>query len=237
MEADSTLFKASMMNSWQQWLHHPERSRTRQVLFQMHLWIGAMLSAYVLWMSLTGSVLVFRNEFPPTYSLEWLARLHADLGAGATGRFVNGVAAIGLLLLCLTGAIVWWPGVGHWRRTLTVNWRAKFPRISWDLHSALGFWFFLFVFEWAVSAIYFAFPHLFDFFLVFDCKDHFTDTALYWLANLHFGRFGWFGETAWGVIGLVPAVLGFTGVFICCRRMIYQKPSNPNAAFHSTYVP
>jgi hypothetical protein len=27
---------------------------------------------------------------------------------------------------------------------------------------------------------------------------------------------------------LAPAIVAFTGVFICCRRIIYQKPSNPN---------
>jgi len=32
-------------------------------------------------------------------------------------------------------------GVG----SLTVSWRAHFARINWDLHSALGFWCFLFV--------------------------------------------------------------------------------------------
>lgn len=224
------------MSWWQQWLQHPERSRARQALFQIHLWTGAMLSAYVLWMSVTGSVLVFRNEFAPRYSLEWLVRLHADLGAGTTGRLLNGLGAIGLTVLCITGAVVWWPGLTHWRRSLTVSWSAKFPRISWDLHSALGFWVFPFVLEWAVSAIYFSFPHLFDILFVFDPKDRFTDPALFWLSNLHFGRFGWFGEIVWALMGLVPAALAFTGVFICCRRMIYQKPSNPKAEFHSTHA-
>jgi uncharacterized iron-regulated membrane protein len=61
-----------------------------------------------------------------------------------------------------------------------------------------------------------------------DPADHFTDQGLFWLAQLHFGRFGWFVEALWTLLGLVPAVLAFTGVFICCRRMIYKKPSNPN---------
>jgi uncharacterized iron-regulated membrane protein len=32
---------------------------------------------------------------------------------------------------------------------------AHFARISWDLHSALGFWCFVFVLVWGVSGIYF----------------------------------------------------------------------------------
>jgi hypothetical protein len=45
---------------------------------------------------------------------------------------------------------------------------------------------------------------------------------------MHFGRFGRLPELVWSIVGLAPAVLAFTGVFICCRRIIYKKPSNPN---------
>jgi uncharacterized iron-regulated membrane protein len=114
------------------------------------------------------------------------------------------------------------------RRSLNVNWRASFARLNWDLHSALGFWCFLFILLWATSGTYFSFPHLFDALFILDPADHFTDRGLFWLSQLHFGRFGWFTEALWGLLGLVPAVLAFSGVFICCRRMIYKKPSNPN---------
>ena len=32
------------------------------------------------------------------------------------------------------------------------------------------------------------------------------------------------------IVGLVLATLAFTGVFICCRRLILYKPSNPRHA-------
>jgi hypothetical protein len=32
----------------------------------------------------------------------------------------------------------------------------------------------------------------------------------------------------WALLGLIPTILAFTGVFICCRRVIFHKPSNPN---------
>jgi uncharacterized iron-regulated membrane protein len=214
---------------WQVWLQHPERSRTRQALFHTHLWLGALLSLYVFFMSISGSILVFQKELSERFSLEWLVKLHTNLGFGPMGRLVNGIGAMGVTGLCLTGAVIWWPGIRHWRRSLTVNWSANFPRISWDLHSALGFWCFLFVLEWGVSAVYFSFPRLFDSVYVVDPKDRFADPALYWLSQLHFGRFGWLAEAVWSMMGLVLALLAFTGVFICCRRMIYHKPSNPKA--------
>lgn len=88
----------------------------------------------------------------------WLARLHTDLLYGDTGRKVNGIGAIFLTLLCVTGAIVWWPGVASWRRNLAFDFRSNWKRLNWDLHSAIGFWSFALIFMWAITGIYLAFP-------------------------------------------------------------------------------
>src|SRR5262245_25586605 len=48
----------------------------------------------------TGKVL---GELPETGFLRWLQDLHFNLLAGSTGRMVNGVGALLLALLCLTG--------------------------------------------------------------------------------------------------------------------------------------
>jgi len=216
------------LSAWQRWLQHPERSRLRNALFQIHFWMGAVTGIYLALMSLTGSIIVHRNELSGWVFVERLVDLHANLMFGKYGRAVNGAGAICLTLLCFTGAIIWWPGLRYWRRSLTVSWRANFPRITWDLHSALGFWSLLLILLWGVSAIYFAFPRIFDGLFLLDPADRFTDVGLSWLGKLHFGRFNWFTEAVWTVLGLAPAILAFTGMFICCRRVIYKKPSNPN---------
>ena len=216
------------MTAWQEWLHHPEKSRLRNAFFQIHLWVGVGAGAYIFLMSISGSMIVYRNELSRRFSIEWLVNLHENLLFGSTGRLVNGIGAICLTALCLTGAVIWWPGIKNWRRSLTVNWRAHFARISWDLHSALGFWCFFFILVWGISGIYFSLPQLFNALFLLGPADHFTDQGLFWLSQLHFGRFGWFAQALWTLFGLVPAVLAFTGVFICCRRVIYKKPSNPN---------
>lgn len=218
------------MSVWQQWKEHPEKVWLREAIFQIHLWIGASAGLYVVLMSTTGSLIVFRNELEKTSALiapvEWVVDLHENLLFGQNGRLVNGIGAVCVVLLCLTGAAIWWPGLAHWRRALTVNWRALFARFTWDLHSALGFWSFLFVLMWGVSGIYFTFPDAINgFFALIDPGDHFTDPTLLWLGNLHFGRFGWFAEAVWVVIGLVPAVLALSGVFLCCRRVMFKAAS------------
>ena len=79
---------------------------------------------------------------------------------------------------------------------------------------------------WGISGFYFVFPQPFNsLFGSIDPSDKFTDKALFWLSLLHFGRFGWFSEALWTLLGLVPAVLSLTGVFLCCRRMIYKASS------------
>jgi uncharacterized iron-regulated membrane protein len=95
-------------------------------------------------------------------ALAFLLDLHVNLLAGPTGRLVNGVAAILLTLLALTGAVIWWPGITSWRRSLKVNVRANWKRVNWDLHSAIGFWSFAFFFMWSFTGVYLVFPAHFD---------------------------------------------------------------------------
>ena len=213
----------------QKWMQHPERVWVRKCLFYIHLWVGAGVGLYIVLMSITGSLIVYRNEMERTSSLarfvEWVVDLHANLLLGKDGRFVNGIGAICVILLCLTGGVIWWPGINNWRRALIVNWRSSFPRFSWDLHSALGFWSFLFVLLWGISGLYFSFPQMFNIVSgLVDPSDKYADRILYGLSTAHFGRFGWFAEALWTLLGMIPAVLSVTGVFLCCRRMIYKAP-------------
>jgi hypothetical protein len=64
------------MTEWQRWPQHPERSRARNAIFQIHLMLGAVVSAYILLMSFSGSVIVHRNELSESLSIERLVDLH-----------------------------------------------------------------------------------------------------------------------------------------------------------------
>jgi len=50
-----------------------------------------------------------------------LMDLHDNLFAGETGRKVNGVGALAVLALAVTGVVIWWPGIKTWRRSLIVH--------------------------------------------------------------------------------------------------------------------
>ncbi len=148
-------------------------------------------------------------------ALNWLADLHDNLLLGLAGRILNGLGALLLVLMSLTGAVIWWPGIKNWRRSTRVHWRARPARFNWDVHSAIGFWGYLFVLIWGVSGLQLCFPGALDFAL--------SSAVRYWLTALHFGRFNAVTEAIWAVMGLVPAILAVTGALMWWNRVLAKK--------------
>jgi uncharacterized iron-regulated membrane protein len=167
----------------------------------------------------------------------WLAALHDELlfEDGERGRFWNGVGSALVVVLCLTGAIVWWPGIRSWRRGLGVKWRAAWPRLNFDLHSALGFWFFLVILMWGATGVYLAIPEPFA-----ALVDRYSDAdevlgtrtgdiILRWGVRLHFGR--WEDQpvlmAVWAVVGLIPAIMFVTGAIMWWHRVLRKRQVRP----------
>jgi uncharacterized iron-regulated membrane protein len=155
----------------------------------------------------------------------WLADLHDNLLSGLTGRTLNGIGAFLLVLLACTGTIIWWPGIKNWRRSITIDRRARPARVNWDLHSAIGFWCSLLVLIWGISGFCLCFPGVLDFLLGNEFR--------LWITRLHFGRFNRGTEALWTVLGLAPAVLAATGALMWWNRVLskkvqhWRRPSSP----------
>ena len=174
----------------------------------------------------------------------WTVRLHDDLLYGTSGRYWNGVASAFVTLLCLTGAVVWWPGISRWRRSLIVRANSGWRRFNWDLHSAMGAWLFLFILMWGVSGFYMGVPGPFTAFVDYVSSpdpelmgDRPGDVALAWLSRLHFGRWenGWL-KGLWAVLGLVPAMMFVTGAIMWWNRVVRKRAAR-NAAEAPTLEP
>jgi len=295
------------MSMWKRWLQQPQRVWLRRALFQVHLWTGLALGLYIVVLSVTGSVLVYRRELVAQFSTPqpapdpsarkvsidelrasarrafpdhdiadikeaitrraavvlvtlkrngetkermfnpytgedlgdsftsgeravlWTVRLHDELLFGPDGRFWNGVASALVTIVCLTGAVVWWPGLNRWRRSLIVKAGGGWRRFSWDLHSAMGAWLFLFILMWGVSGFYMGVPGPFSavvdyFWDPASLEERPGDAALRWLTRLHFGR--WPNPTLkalWAVIGVVPAIMFVTGVVMWWNRVVRPR--------------
>jgi uncharacterized iron-regulated membrane protein len=296
------------MGLWQRWLKHPQRLSLRKAFLQVHLWAGVGLSLYILLMSVSGTVLIYRVELDRAFSrqpvivagsairmtgkaleeaaqrtypdyqvnsviegrkpsqpaevllkrngkrlrklfnpytgadlgnslrtgffvVEWIGDLHDNLLYQPVGRFINGIGGLIVTLLCLTGAVIWWPGIDSWRRSLTVSWKAAPKRFNWTLHSAFGFWSIAFIFMWGISGVYLALPQPFEaavnfFQPVGKPSRHvpFGDQVLFWLTRLHIGRFGGLPmKLVWTVFGLAPVVLAITGILIWWNSVLGPK--------------
>jgi uncharacterized iron-regulated membrane protein len=70
----------------------------------------------------------------------------------------NGVGAVFLLLVNLTGIVIRWPGIRNWKRAFKVDFARSWRRINFDLHSAAGFWTILIASFRGVSGVYFGWP-------------------------------------------------------------------------------
>ncbi|MGH8855039.1 MAG: PepSY-associated TM helix domain-containing protein, partial [Telluria sp.] len=89
-----------------------------------------------------------------------LFHLHRYLMLGEVGKLVIAVQGVALLLLTLTGIVVWWP-----KLTLAAFWHAisvrrggNWPKFSFQLHRAAGFYMAIPLLVLAVSGIYFNAP-------------------------------------------------------------------------------
>jgi len=148
-------------------------------------------------------------------ALGWLTDLHDNLLLSSAGRIANGAGALLITLLAATGTLIWWPGVKNWQRSTKVSWKASWPRLNWDLHSAIGFWCSLFLFVWGISGICLCFPGALDSLSGGDFR--------FWITSLHFGRFNLLTEVVWTAVGLAPAGLALTGALMWWNRVLRKK--------------
>lgn len=172
-----------------------------------------------------------------------LIDLHDNLLAGPAGREVNGVGALALLLLAMTGLAIWWPGIETWHRSLTLHRGVGWRRSIWHLHSSIGFWSFAFIVVFGASGVYLSIPQPFQ-----DLADRIepptaanaglrvVDKVIYWLAFLHFGRVNGIGipcsgpglcdqatKAVWAIFGLAPTAMFATGAILWWNRVLRPR--------------
>lgn len=95
------------------------------------------------------------------YSIQfmaWLLDLHVNLLSGKTGRLINGVCALFVLALALTGAVLWWPGTRSWRRGFVIRPKSNWKLLNWQLHNVIGLWMLPIVLMFGFVGVYAGFP-------------------------------------------------------------------------------
>ena len=98
----------------------------------------------------------------PSVLYRWVRSLHENLLLpGLAGRSIVGGFGVGLLVLGLSGLVLWWPAAlapNRWRRAVTVTPTAKGARFQRELHAATGFWVSAMLVVMSVSGIPLGFP-------------------------------------------------------------------------------
>lgn len=92
----------------------------------------------MVWFSPDGAR-VLRAEPWGGYLMSWLYELHMHLLAGEIGSQIVGWSGFAMLVLLVSGIVVWWPR-GSWRKALAFKRHAVPIRRLRDLHKLAGVW-------------------------------------------------------------------------------------------------
>lgn len=145
--------KSTYPNHKPTWIHHPPRQDSPLEVFVSRdsNQSVALVNPY------TSEVIGEKTSL-----MLILRDLHFNLLSGTTGRTINGVGALFLLTLGITGFLIWSTRAGSLVSRMTVNFKANWKRVNFDAHSAVGIFALPMIFIWGTSAIYFAFPEPFE---------------------------------------------------------------------------
>jgi uncharacterized iron-regulated membrane protein len=101
----------------------------------------------------TGQVLGLQTEKQlPVF--KFAEDLHRRLLAGEVGKALTGLSALFILVITVTGLVLWWPKTRDMLRgRLRIKWGASGKRLTHDLHVVLGFYTSLFLFGLALTGV------------------------------------------------------------------------------------
>jgi uncharacterized iron-regulated membrane protein len=147
--------------------------------------------------------------------LGFLRDAHTNLLGGHLGRVANGVGSLVMVLLSLSGAVLW---LGNLKRSRFLSKRpaTDLADRARKLHRRAGVWMIIFAVVWGATGACFAFPS----FVHSLVGSSFRGEAIFGgLYAIHSGSAGgWFTKTLWAASGLLTSLLAVTGVMGLCRR-------------------
>ncbi|MDB5734748.1 MAG: hypothetical protein JWN16_1385 [Alphaproteobacteria bacterium] len=109
----------------------------------------------------SGAVLGTRKSALPPI-LTFAHQLHGNFLMGRDGRsWAVGPLGVAMLILGLSGIVLWWPRRGQWKYAFMVRRTAKGLRFHRELHAAVGVWIFVIFMVVSFSGVVIVWPQTF----------------------------------------------------------------------------
>jgi uncharacterized iron-regulated membrane protein len=108
----------------------------------------------------SGEVLGTRTALLPSF-LTFAHQLHGNFLMGRVGRTaVVGWLGVAMLVLGISGLVLWWPRRGQWKYAFLVRSTAQGLRFHRELHAATGIWIFIIFMAVSFSGVVLAWPQV-----------------------------------------------------------------------------
>ncbi len=109
----------------------------------------------------SGEVLGTRKAMLPPI-LTFAHQFHGNfMMSREVGRPVVGWLGVAMLVLGVSGLVLWWPKTGQWKYAFTIRRSARGLRFHRELHAATGIWIFLVFMAVSFSGVVIAWPQAF----------------------------------------------------------------------------
>ena len=102
----------------------------RDKLLVLHRWASLITGAFLVLVSVTGSILSFEDPASP---MRTVRLLHTRLLMDEPGEWIVTTTTITALAVVIIGVVLWWPDK-IWKVRTSASWK----RINFDLHHLLG---------------------------------------------------------------------------------------------------
>lgn len=162
--------------------------------------------------------------FQETFRLHrWLMDAPAEKGAMSFGKLVVGISTIAMVILLISGIVLWWPkGIKMLKNRTKVSLTRGWRRFNYDLHVSAGMYATILLLIMALTGLVWSFEWYSDGFYAL-----FGEDARQWLRALHTGSIG--GITTkilWAIAAIIGGTLPLTGYYLWIKRKFCRKQAH-----------
>jgi uncharacterized iron-regulated membrane protein len=152
----------------------------------------------------------------------WLMDVPAAKGEMTFGKLVVGISTLAMVILLISGIVLWWPkGIKMLKNRTKVSLTKGWRRFNYDLHVSAGMYATILLLIMALTGLVWSFEWYKDGFYAL-----IGDGAREWLRGLHTGSIGGiFTKVLWFIGAIIGGMLPITGYYMWIKRKFCKRKS------------